>query len=223
MRPVRKIGTSHSSLRAFHPSFKTGQIIQLESALERDFCCLLEFEWDILGFVEQPVRIEYELAGSKRHYTPDFLAHYKGGLSVLIEVKYQIDLQDNWVQLEPKFLAAKKYAVDEGWEFRVYTEKDIQTPRLKNAKFLLRFRNPLTPVRLDYCRLILEAVIQLKMSTLEEIIQIASQNTVQRTELLPVLWHLLSHAIIGADLFRPLTMQSQVWPINESYSLLSYE
>lgn len=221
MLPVRKIGRSHSSLRAVHPSTKTGRLIQLESALERDFCCLLEFAPDITNYLEQPLTIEYELEGRTRRYTPDFLVHYVNERpSVLAEIKYKVDLQTNWAQLKHKFRAAKCYAAAAGWEFRVYTEVEIQTPYLLNAKLLLRFKDPHFPVCSEYRQLLLELVAKLNESTPAELVLTASPDADIQAKLLPVLWHLVSRGLIGCNLFQSLTMQSQVWSTTHPSSLL---
>jgi hypothetical protein len=224
MLPVRKIGRSHSALRAVHPSVKSGQLVHLESALERDFCCLLEFGPDILKYVEQPVTIVYNLEGKSRRYTPDFLIIYEGGRpSVLAEVKYRVDLRDNWAELKPKFRAAQQYAAAKGWEFRLYTELEIQTAYLQNVKLLLRFKDPFLPVRLEWRHLLLEKMSQLSTSTPAELVRTAFGNEERGAEILPVLWHLVSRRLIGSDLSQSLTMQSKIWSTNPSPTALTHE
>lgn len=225
MQPVRKIGRSHSALRAAIPSVKSdGRAIQAESALERDFCCLAEFDLQVTNYVEQPVRIEYEDGGKRRHYTPDFLVNYSNGQPpVLAEIKYRQDLRTHWTQLKPKFRAAKAYAADEGWQFRLYTEEEILTPYLNNVKFLLRFRPPHHAARPEYTRLLLQITAQLDQSTPEEILLVAFHDADRRAELLPTLWFLVSTGLIGCNLLRPLTMTSPVWSIDAHLLSLYHE
>jgi hypothetical protein len=224
MLPVRKIGMGYGSLRAAHPSEKMGRIIQLESALERDFCCILEFEYSISAFVEQPVTIEYELDGIKRRYTPDFLVKYIDDQPpVLVEIKYRADLRNNWAELKHKFRAAKEYATTQGWKFRIYTDREIQNPYLKNVKFLLRFRKQLPAVYIQYQLLLLKTLIALNETTLEKLVQTVFSDVSRQTALLPVLWYLISRELIGCDLSQPLTMQSLVWTVDEPSFLPGYE
>lgn len=214
IKPVRKITRSASSLRGFHPSAKTGQFVQLESALERDFCCLLEFGPDVLGYVEQPITIEYEADGRTRRYTPDFLVQYAPGRpATLVEVKYRADLRANWAELKPKFVAAKRYAATKGWEFLLYTEVEIQNAYLKNARFLLRFQQPSAPVSPVYQQLLLDILAQLDEATPAEVLLVAFQDADRQAEVLPVLWHLVSRGLIGCNLYQSLTMQSQLWSV----------
>jgi hypothetical protein len=40
----------------------------------------------------------------------------------------------------PKFRAAQRYARQQGWRFRLVTERHMRTPYLENAKFLRPYR-----------------------------------------------------------------------------------
>jgi hypothetical protein len=216
MEPVRKIARSHRSLRAFHPSAKTGKLIQLESALERDFCCLLEFGLEITSYVEQPVTIEYLLAERRHKYTPDFLVRYLDERpAVLVEVKYRADLRANWAEYKPKFRAAKQYAATKGWVFKLYTDEEIKTPYLRNVKFLLRFRSFHQPPRPESTQLLLNLLAQQDESTPEMLLRTAFPDAARQAELLPILWQLVSNGLVGCNLFQPLTMNSPLWHLDE--------
>ncbi len=70
---VRKIGLKHSSLSGSFFSAKTNKEVQFESSLERDFIFLLEMDWVIESYHEQPITIYYsDSEGKQRSYTPDF-------------------------------------------------------------------------------------------------------------------------------------------------------
>jgi hypothetical protein len=216
MEPVRKIARSYRSLRAFHPSAKTGKLVQLESALERDFCCLIEFDLAISSYVEQPVAVEYRLTERRHKYTPDFLIRYLDGRpAVLAEIKYRADLRANWAEYKPKFRAAKQYAATKGWVFRLYTEAEIQTLYLNNAKFLLRFRSFHHPPRPESAQLLLNVLAQQDESTPETLLRTASPEHDRQAELLPALWQLVSNGLVGCNLFQPLTMNSPIWHLDE--------
>ena len=216
MQPVRKIGISHRALRAAVPSVKAGgRAIQAESALERDFCCLAEFDLQVSTYIEQPVRIEFELAGRRCHYTPDFLVRYTDERpAALVEVKYRGDLRRDWERLKPRFRAAKHYAADHGWQFRIYSEQEIRGTYLNNVQFLLRFRPPRHEAREEYVHLLLEVMAQLDESTPEEVLLVAFQDADRRAELLPTLWALIGTGRIGCNLLLPLTMRTPLWSIN---------
>ncbi len=215
MEPKRKIGMTVRSLRAIQPSEKNGRAVHSESALERDFCCLVEFDNNVVQYVEQPVIINYIEGGKTRRYTPDFLVCYSDGRPTqLVEIKYAEELRTNQAQFAQKFLAATQHAQTEGWEFKVWTEVEIRTPYLKNVKFLLRFRSSRILVRAEYKELLLSLVAQLGSTTPAEVLAVAFQSSERQAELLPVLWHLVSIGQIGCNLSENLAMRSPIWSIS---------
>ncbi len=183
-------------------------------------CCLLEFNPQVVKFVEQPVTISYVDQGKTRRYTPDFLARYVAGKPPqLIEVKYAADLVAKQEEFVARFQAARQYAQAQGWEFSIWTEAEIKTPYLKNAKFLLRFRSSTLVVRSEYRQLLLEVLAQLGRATPAEVLLVAFENPERQAELLPVLWHLVSTHQLGCNLLEPLTMSSPLWSLhNQSLS-----
>ncbi|SEU06372.1 TnsA endonuclease C terminal [Hymenobacter actinosclerus] len=232
MEPQRNIGLGHSgSLRASQPSPKAGgRAVKLESALERDYCCLLEFDLQVSSYVEQPITLEVEAltdTGRAGRYTPDFFVQYAASAKrrpALIEVKYRSDLRKKWTQLKPKFRCAAAYAARQGWEFRLVTEVEIQTPYLKNVKFLSGYRPQALPViRVEYARLLLECIAQLDETTPQEVLVVAFADSDRRTELLPVLWQLVATGQVGCNLLLPLTMSSAIWSIDADDTLELYK
>jgi len=145
---ARTIPKNYRNVTGRFASAKNPNSIGFESTLEKDFFLLLEFDRRVESFEEQPVTIAYcGLEGRVCHYTPDVLVRYRTALAgepdwrpVLYEVKYRNDLREHGVEYRPKFKAARGYARDRGWRFRVVTEREIRTPRLSNIRFLLRYR-----------------------------------------------------------------------------------
>ncbi|MGI4737225.1 MAG: TnsA endonuclease N-terminal domain-containing protein [Janthinobacterium lividum] len=223
--PVRKIGIGYSgSLRGAFPSRKNGRVVRTESALERSFCLLLEFDSRVRAYGEQPVTIPFTSRGDKvlRHYTPDFLVEYQEGAScsaVLAEIKYEADLRLKAAELAPKFEAARSYAGERGWDFRIYTEVDIvKTPLLGNARLLLRYQ--LLPAlssstEVDPTEVLVALLANVRSSTPTLLTTLGAQHTgLSVATLLPYCWHLLSCGRIGCALTtEPLTMNSQLWAL----------
>jgi hypothetical protein len=208
--PGRFTGLVASELNAKQTAF--------ESSLERDFMLLLEFDSDVLFYEEQPVRIDYlSVDGQTRHYTPDILVTYRQTSTytmlkppLLVEIKYRRDLFEQWQELKPKFRAARRYAKDRDWNFKIITEVEIRTPYLKNVKFLRQYqRRPINP---DSAGLLLQKVSELGSTDPESLLSSMCTDAHDRAHLLPMLWSLVVQRKIGADLNQPLTMQSLIWP-----------
>lgn len=187
-----------------------------ESRLEHDFMKLVGFDPRVSHYVEQPVKIEFtDATGRPRSYSPDILVTYHPHKDpaqdikpLLAEIKYRRDLFKNWPDLKPKFRAARRYAREQGWEFRIITEVEIRTPYLKNIVFLLGYRD-LGVVDAETAQL-LEVLKRLCGADPDELLLTISEDRIRRAELLPMLWHLVANHRIGVDLTQPLTMRSRL-------------
>lgn len=210
--PVRKIGLCYRSVGGRVPIGAGRAAVAVESTLERDFALLQRFDPDVAGIEEQPVRIEYrDGQGTKRRYVPDFLVTYRdrGRPTRLVEVKYSTDQHLLAGSLEERFTAARAYATERGWVFALVTEKEIRTPRLENATFLLPFRDrPPDPV---FRSRMLEVTAR-KPVTVQELADFVAGDTGDRARVLPSLWALVARLEITADLDQPITMQTVLRP-----------
>src|SRR5262245_20917420 len=216
--PVRKIPKNHRSVTGLISSDGAANQAAFESTLERDFMLLVDFDSEVTSYEEQPLRIDYLSAdGKARHYTPDILVTYRRIPNsttlkppLLAEIKYRRDLFEQWRELKPKFRAARRYAKERGWKFKIITEVEIRTPYLKNVKFLRQYqRRPINPVDAN---LLVQKVSDLQSTDPESLLSAICPEAHDRAQLLPTLWLLIARRSIGADLNRSLTMQSPSWP-----------
>lgn len=211
---ARSIPKSYRNVTGRFASAKNQNSIGFESTLEKDFFLLLEFDRRVESFEEQPVTISYRNPeGRLCRYTPDVLVHYRpaltgepGGLPALCEVKYRGDLREHGAEYRPKFTAARRYARDRGWRFRVVTEREIRTPRLTNSRFLLRYRQ----MRVDDAdrEALLSALQAYGAATPEALLGPACGDPLRYAAALATLWHLVATDQIGVDLDRLLTPHS---------------
>lgn len=214
--PARKIPIGTRSVTGTMPGGA-----RYESTLERDLLYILLFDINIDSFVPQPVTIEYADAEGKRHtYTPDILIHHRTDISpakklpiILGEVKYRDDLRENFKEYRPKFKAAIRYAKERGWQFRIFTEREIRTPFLQNAKFLLPYKKPDPYPAYDYTNLILVKLHEFRETDVETLLVSIYRDKWNQAELLPIIWHLIAIRRIGNDLGVPITMRSRIWTI----------
>ena len=203
--PVRKIPISHSSLTGRHAATGSNRSIAFESSLERDFITLIQFEPTTLNIEEQPVRINYDHEGKSRHYTPDFLVHRSHDKPMLAEIKPAKFLTP---ELEPKFNAARAYSKTRDWEFSIWTEKDIRTERLKNARFLLPFIN--REIEQNLKKDLLNQLKIHKSKTIGGLLEIECSLQHDISPNLAALWHLIAVRQIHADLDIELTPNSEI-------------
>ncbi|MEO8761351.1 MAG: TnsA endonuclease N-terminal domain-containing protein [Bacteroidia bacterium] len=217
IKKVRQIGPGQGSLRGQIHSVKNETSNDFESALERDYFSLLEFDSNVETYIEQPVEIKYEFEGKTRHYTPDVLIYYsenRGGEIVrcplLVEVKYRDNIRKKWKEYKPKFRAGISYALEKGWKFKIITEREIRTSYLENVKFLLSYKSN-EYIDFNDKQLLMKWMTKLGKTNPAELTMAAAWDKNKQAELLYCLWHLVSTMNIGCDLHKPLNMKSELW------------
>lgn len=210
---VRKIGINSRSMTGRHGF--SGQ--QFESTLERDLLDLLTFDLNIDRLETQPVVIEYAGDdGRPRAYTPDVLVLYRRDIlpardmpHLLVEVKYRDEYRERFHELKQRFRAARRYARNRGWVFRVLTEREIRTPYLGNARFLRPYRD--VAENLEFENALLQLLQGLGETSAAKLLESVADDDLSRARYLPHLWKLVANLQVGADLMQPLTMRSLIW------------
>lgn len=213
---VRQIPKNYCNLTGLGASSKANKPF-FESTLERDCLTILNFDCNVLTYDVQPVSVPWvDSKGKSRTYTPDVLIQYHTGTcsyssvdTVLCEVKYRSDIQKNWEEFKPKFKAAIGYANDRKWRFKLFTEKEIRTSYMENARFLLPYLNQ----DLDdaHVQMLLHNLTEMRECTAEALICTVFNDKWAKAELLPSLWYLIADRRIATDLTIPLTMSSSIW------------
>ncbi|MEX0915258.1 MAG: TnsA endonuclease N-terminal domain-containing protein [Wenzhouxiangellaceae bacterium] len=208
-KPARKIGISTRSYTGRVSS--GGTSTAFESALERDFLVLLDFERDIETLCEQPVKINYTHQGRRRVYTPDFLVVYRYDGTVLYEIKFREDLKKNWVDLRPRFRAAVAYCRQRGWHFKILTEVEIRGVRLENARFLRGYGSRPPQDALE--EHVVRTLAILGRTTPEILMKAAFKEKYHRMAALSALWRLVAIGRVRALLDEPISLQTPVWVV----------
>ena len=219
MKPVRKIPNNHRSITGLVASRTASGLKAFESSLERDFFLLLEFDCNVFNYIEQPIKIPYKGKDSRMHtYTPDVLVVYSQDKSTnkwptpeLCEIKYREDFFQQWPAAHLKYRAATRFAREKGWQFRIITEKEVRTPLLQNARFLLTYRRSEKDIDWKMCRVMIDKLNELRIATPEGLLLALYHDPINRAQALPILWFLIGSGFIGVNLFSPLTMSCQIW------------
>ena len=143
------------------------------------------------------------------HATPDALIHFHDRKPELVEVKYESDLAENWSLLKPRFKAAVRYAKQNGWHFRIYTERRIRSEYLNNIIFLRPYLR-LSPKPVEQNHL-LDTLFELRESSPSELMAALNVNRWNQASCMPTLWYLIANHKINTDLTKPLNMHSRLW------------
>ncbi len=217
--PVRKIPVNYRVLTGRQALKRLHYSVDFESPVERDFLLLLDLDRDVKAVEGQPVSIPWrDERGREFPYRPDFLVTFLPGRDQLpihqplkakpwlVEVKPHQELKENWRKYHRRFRAAVAYARERDWKFRIWTDRRIRTPRLENARQLLRFMT--LPYEKARCEALLRALENCGTEmTARELIAAVCQDPINQA----MLWSLVAWRNIGADLSRPLDMESALW------------
>lgn len=212
LQPVRKIKPSNRSVTGKHSSTTTCSVHYFESSLERDFLILLEYDEDVVDFVTQPLTIDYVNEGQQRRYTPDVMVYYKDEprrQPSLCEIKYSGELVEKADELKRKFDAANEYSLLNGYQFRVFTEKEIRTDRLSNIKFLSSYSNGI--INDSYAAFIYEEINKMSFVTAESLAHNLNAKAFDSTLGLYTLWQLVAKGKLTVEIGEKITMNSRVW------------
>lgn len=124
-------------------------------------------------------------------------------------MKYRDDLRQHWTEYRPKFRAAQRYAYQQGWRFRLVTERHVRTPYLDNVKFLGSYR--VMHVDDSHQAQLLRMLSDVKETDPVSLLALISPDRWRQAQLFPTLWQLIARRQVGADLAQPLTMRSRIW------------
>lgn len=217
MKPVRNIPKNYRNVTGIAAHVKANGTAMYESTLERDFLTTLEFSPNVESYTVQPVTLEWtDAQNSHRSYTPDIFIMFaknngKHKQPLLCEIKYRKDLMANWNELRPKFKAAIRFAKAQGWRFKIITESEIRDIYFENARFLLRYRNPIPDA--NVMQLLYDKLEDMRETTPSGLIKAAYKDEWNQAKALWVLWYMVATFQIGVDLHSPLTMDSPIWGI----------
>lgn len=188
------------------------------AALLGDLFTRLDFDLEVLYYERQPVSLPYtDPSGAAGAYAPELLIAYRQDIArkrppLLCDVMLREDLFENWKALKPRFRAARTYAREQGLTFKVLTERDICTPYLWNARFLLQFQR--LPKHPAYTRRLLKKLYELGRTDAETLLAACSSDAEEREAMLPSLWRLIARGRVGADLICPVTRRSPIWSMD---------
>ncbi|NDI85464.1 TnsA endonuclease N-terminal domain-containing protein [Undibacterium crateris] len=220
--PTRKITRSPVKVTGTTPDDQ-----QFESTLEEDFLVLMRFNRlvDSERIETQSVKVDWQDdAGKMRTYTPDVLVHFRKDLtesrdlpSRLCEIKPNLDEDnkkdrpypprtENAAENKLKWAAASRLAAMRGWEFSIVYEREIRTPYLDNAKFLMRYLEHTPASQID--AQMLACLTQEGPISLEEFIKKFAKNLESRAKIFPNCYRLIATQQIHVDLTKRLTLQT---------------
>jgi hypothetical protein len=138
-QPARRVITRRAVIQnGRFASRKMGRAIDFESPVERDFLFLAEYDRQVVGIWEQPLKVTVELDSKWRNKYPDFKLLMRNGDIRIHEIKpkTEADKPEN----QTMFSVLEEHLAEVGIGYYVSLDTDIRKePRLPNIKALARY------------------------------------------------------------------------------------
>ncbi len=203
--PVRKIPKNYRSLTGSFYSFKNKKSLLFESKLERDFYLTLEFDHEVAGYEEQPVRLSYQRNGRTYPYTPDCIVHYKNKNSCIVEVKYSDEIKEKKVFLKEKFDQIEAYLEENDFTFKLFSELDIDLVALENMHFIYNYVTIRNQYKVDELIKVLESIESI---TYGNLLMMLSPDRYKRAEYIPYIWYLVLIGKLKINLSKSISHET---------------
>ena len=210
MALVRKIPIQTRSVAEYFYSVKNKRNIDFESQLEKKFYLMFEFDDEIESYQEQPVKVETLLNGRKITYIPDCLIYFKPELNkkpLLVEIKYLKEIKEKKEKIVNKVKAVSKYSKENGYFFKIFTDKKLNETYIDNIKFLYRYSEKprLNGRYVEYENRIYSALCGSENGlTVNELLNMTALNDLEKMTVLPVIWHMAFKKKLYLNLYKPL-------------------
>ena len=160
------VGRSNARPTGRYPSHRMKRMIQWDSPYELYAYRLLDIDFGVLEFREQPCVIHYCLAGQNQRHFPDIFIRTRDA-KMLLEVKTSGEASRPEISSRTKFLINELPAY--GYQYSIVLAEDLRRePRLKNARLVLRLgRSSLTLEQREFARRLFEAAPSLRWGDLQ--------------------------------------------------------
>jgi hypothetical protein len=135
-KPAREIKPKRKGYRGKEPFLKTGDMIHWESFLERNFIRMADFDLNVQEIFHQPICIHYTINGKKHKYYPDYKIISENNRVIIVEVKTERFF--NKPKNILKYEAGRIFCEEKGWEYKIFTEREINLNYLQWNLSLLR-------------------------------------------------------------------------------------
>jgi hypothetical protein len=198
-RPAAYRGQRHMPGRWY--STTTGSFCEYESLLERDRMLLMDFDPEVVGMIEQPLRLFYERDGSETYHVPDLLVWRLGRRPLLCDVKSRDGLAST--RFKASRVATEAACREASWDYEVLSEPDEQL--LANVRWLAGFRHAIPDPHDERQRMIAE--LRSESLTIEELLEDAAEPMLARPVLMGMLWRQEASVELG----EPLEDTTLVW------------
>jgi hypothetical protein len=127
--------------------------------------------------------------------------HYNNKPSCIIEVKYSDEIKEKKVFLKAKFDQIEDYLQNNDFDFKLFSELDIDSITLENMQFIYNYVTINNNKKVEEVH---KLIMGFEHITYKELLCKLSNNNYKQAELAPYIWHLVLIGKIEIDITRPI-------------------
>lgn len=186
-----------------------------QSEHERNLLVILRNTPSVIKATWEPFTLRYfdHLRQKSCTYTPDYLIELEtneGARQLLAEIKTKRDYYRTAREFAARYRAAERWAeLQPATSFKIITDQWMHVVGLRNYQQLdaVRTRNIPAP-HLDIVR---QCIINHTLLSVSQIIASAVDKGMERAQIMPALWKLVSLGELTFDLSRPLDLETEIY------------
>ena len=185
-----------------------------QSEHERNLLAILRNTPSVTKATWEPFTLRYfdHLRQKSCTYTPDYLIELEtneGTRQLLVEIKTKRDYNRTAREFAARYRAAERWAeMQPATSFKVITDKWMHAVGLRNYQQIdaVRTRN-IPAAHLDTVR---QAIVNHTLLSVSQIIALAVNEGMERAQIMPALWKLVSLGELTFDLSWPLDLETEI-------------
>ncbi|WBS73139.1 hypothetical protein PF438_09490 [Elizabethkingia meningoseptica] len=176
---------------------------KVKTQLAEDYMHILENDFNVISYCEQPFKLNYYFKNSIKEFIPDYYVKYKDREEIIIlnTGGYNID------ELSEIESLLEKNKI----EFQNLRPEDLNSNELFNYSFLSNYHNKGGQINDLDIQLVFKVVDRFKRLTVRNLIDELGKTFERKAEILYVIWYLVSSKLLNFNREEKLSLNTIIW------------
>ncbi|MDV3674238.1 hypothetical protein CMU30_06830 [Elizabethkingia anophelis] len=176
---------------------------KVKTQLAEDYMHILENDFNVISYCEQPFKLNYYFKNSIKEFIPDYYVKYKDREEIIIlnTGGYNID------ELSEIESLLEKNKI----EFQNLKPEDLDSNELFNYSFLSNYHNKGGQINDLDIQLVFKVVDRFKRLTVKNLIDELGKTFERKAEILYVIWYLVSSKLLNFNREEKLSLNTIIW------------
>ncbi|MCT4074678.1 hypothetical protein HZP85_18645 [Elizabethkingia anophelis] len=176
---------------------------KVKTQLAEDYMHILENDFNVISYCEQPFKLNYYFKNSIKEFIPDYYVKYKDREEIIILNTGGYNI----VELSEIESLLEKNKI----EFRNLRPEDLDSNELFNYSFLSNYHNKGGQINDLDIQLVFKVVDRFKRLTVKNLIDELGKTFERKAEILYVIWYLVSSKLLNFNREEKLSLNTIIW------------